>query len=170
MNPIITCHSALYYPTIYTKIWQVGFLSCWFYVHSDVFFILAVRAVYPSNFGTLQPYRYHFKLQWTSKQAQWEFYIALLRSQDRFEFTREEPDSAASSGPCEKKSLYSRTRKCLSLFKISVMVLLSECIIWAYWTELYLFPECQVGYRLLIGEQYVRFIFNSLKYVLVFLF
>jgi hypothetical protein len=53
-------------------------------------------------FGMPQPYRYHFKLQWTSSHAQWEFYRALLRSQDRFEFTREEPDSSASSGPYEK--------------------------------------------------------------------
>jgi len=95
---------------------------------------------------------------------QWEFYTALLRSQDRFE-----PDSSASSGPYEK-SHYSRTRKCLSVFKISVMILLSECIIWAYWAELYLFPECQDGYQLLIGEQYVRCWFISLKYVLVFFF
>jgi hypothetical protein len=54
------------------------------------------------NFGAPQPYRYHFKLQWTSSQAQWEFYTALLRSQDRSEFTREEPYFLAISGPYEK--------------------------------------------------------------------
>jgi hypothetical protein len=52
-------------------------------------------------FGTPQPYRYHVKRisQWTSCQAQWKFYTALLRSQDRFEFTRNASDSSASSSP-----------------------------------------------------------------------
>jgi hypothetical protein len=89
-------------------------------------------------FGTPQPYRYHVKLisQWTSCQAEWKFYTALLRSQDRFEFTRKASDSSASLGSLGKQSVYLRTRKCLSLFKSSVMVLLNECIIWAYWAEL----------------------------------
>jgi hypothetical protein len=161
----------LYIPLFTPRFGKWGFFTAGFTsTITDALFIITVLAVCPSQL------RYAPALS-LSFQASVKFQpstVRILHSASAkprpFRIHARRARFFGLLGSLRKKSLYSRTRKCLSLFKISVRVLLSECIIWAYWAEFYLFPGCQGGYQLLIEEQYVRFIFNSLKYVLVFFF